>query len=293
MSLSDELSKPLTMRQVEFRVQSVAKSGWATFLAYKDARVDMQRLDEVVGPLNWKREHTRDNHNCVVSIWDDDKDQWVSKEDTGTESNAESEKGLASDSFKRACFNWGIGRELYDYPLILIKLEGEEVYESQGKLRATYKLKLKEWRWEAQWGEDGRVTYLSGIDSKGKRRYEWKADGGAKAIDEVAEKCRELLANGTDQEFAVFWMKLSQIERDACYNSAPHKQKGKFKDRINQKQNNAKGAAMKAVAYIRPALGDDDAKVKEAVAEMDHHEKALMYNLLEDVEKIQLERALA
>lgn len=80
----------------------------------------MNILDETVGPLNWKREHSRENANCIVSIWDNDKAQWISKEDTGTESNTEKEKGLASDSFKRACVNWGIGRELYTSPFIWI-----------------------------------------------------------------------------------------------------------------------------------------------------------------------------
>ena len=77
-------------------------------------------LDETVGEKNWKREHTRENKNCIVSIWDADKSQWVGKEDTGTESNTEAEKGLASDSFKRACFNWGIGRALYSAPKIWV-----------------------------------------------------------------------------------------------------------------------------------------------------------------------------
>jgi hypothetical protein len=117
-----KLSDPLPISSIDFRVQSVNKGGYATILAYKDARVDMNRLDEVCGVENWKREHTRDNKNCTVSIWDNSKQVWVSKEDTGTESNTEEEKGLASDSFKRACFNWGIGRELYDYPVISIKL---------------------------------------------------------------------------------------------------------------------------------------------------------------------------
>jgi hypothetical protein len=80
----------------------------------------MNILDETVGPLDWKREHSRENANCIVSIWDIDKAQWISKEDTGTESNTEKEKGLASDSFKRACVNWGIGRELYTSPFIWI-----------------------------------------------------------------------------------------------------------------------------------------------------------------------------
>ena len=81
----------------------------------------MNILDETVGPYNWQRTHSRDNANCTVSLWDDEKKQWISKEDTGTESNTEAEKGLASDSFKRSCFNWGIGRELYTAPFIWVK----------------------------------------------------------------------------------------------------------------------------------------------------------------------------
>lgn len=92
-----------------------------TLLLYKDARCDQNILDETVGPDFWQREHTRDNRNCKVSIWNPAIQQWVSKEDTGTESNTEREKGLASDSFKRACFNWGIGRELYTAPYIEIR----------------------------------------------------------------------------------------------------------------------------------------------------------------------------
>ena len=80
----------------------------------------MNILDETIGSMNWQRTHTRENANCIVSIWDKDKNQWISKEDTGTESNTEKEKGLASDSFKRACFNWGIGRELYTSPFIWV-----------------------------------------------------------------------------------------------------------------------------------------------------------------------------
>lgn len=113
--------------EVECRVAMIDKKHgdnpqWMTLLLYKDARCDMNILDETVGPYNWKREHSRDNANCTVSLWDDEKGEWVSKEDTGTESNTEAKKGLASDSFKRACFNWGIGRELYTAPTIFIKL---------------------------------------------------------------------------------------------------------------------------------------------------------------------------
>lgn len=105
--------------EIECRPATVKKNG-VSLLLYKDARCDMNILDETIGPMNWKRHHLRDNANCIVSIWDEDKREWVSKEDTGTESFAEKEKGLASDSFKRACFNWGIGRELYTAPFIWV-----------------------------------------------------------------------------------------------------------------------------------------------------------------------------
>lgn len=105
--------------EIDVRVAQI-QSNWLTLLLYKDARVDMDILDETVGCMNWKREHLRDNANCIVSIYDEVKREWVSKEDTGTESFSEAEKGLASDSFKRACVNWGIGRELYTSPTIFI-----------------------------------------------------------------------------------------------------------------------------------------------------------------------------
>ena len=111
--------RDLTANEIECRVQSVKANG-LVLLLYKDARCDMNILDETVGAENWQRHHTRDNANCVVSIWDESKAQWIEKEDTGTESQTEAEKGLASDSFKRACFNWGIGRELYTSPFMWI-----------------------------------------------------------------------------------------------------------------------------------------------------------------------------
>lgn len=112
--------RDLRADEIECRVAQANEYG-VSLLLYKDARCDQNILDETVGEFGWMRSHTRDNANCIVSIWDHEKKQWVSKEDTGTESYTEKEKGLASDSFKRACFNWGIGRELYTAPFIKIK----------------------------------------------------------------------------------------------------------------------------------------------------------------------------
>lgn len=171
-TLLEKLSKPLLANQIDFRIQSINKGGYATILAYKDARVDISRLNEVCGPLGWKREHCRDNHNCIVSIYDCCHNQWVSKEDTGTESFTEKEKGLASDSFKRACFNWGIGIELYDFPLISVKLKDNEWENQNGKPKQTWNLKLREWKWFVQHCE-GKPSYIAARDEANTARFEW------------------------------------------------------------------------------------------------------------------------
>ena len=133
----------LNADEIDCRVSTVSEKG-LSLLLYKDSRVDMNLLDETVGPMNWQRSHTRDNANCIVSIWDDAKNQWVSKEDTGTESFTEKEKGLASDSFKRACFNWGIGRELYTAPFIWVMASNVNLFDKRDGKKSTYdKFKVK------------------------------------------------------------------------------------------------------------------------------------------------------
>ena len=122
----------LRAEEIDCRVSQIEKN-WCTLLLYKDARVDQNILDETVGCMNWQKRYVRDNANCIVGIYDEDKKQWVEKEDTGTESNTEAEKGLASDSFKRACFNWGIGRELYTAPSIFIFPRKDIKYKDKGK----------------------------------------------------------------------------------------------------------------------------------------------------------------
>lgn len=108
----------------------------------------MKILDETVGAENWKRNHELINGNlfCNVSIYDEAKKEWVTKQDVGTESYTEKEKGQASDAFKRACFNWGIGRELYTAPFIWItpglvtlkeKKAGSGQYTTYDKFRVT------------------------------------------------------------------------------------------------------------------------------------------------------------
>ena len=118
----------LEANEIECRISNIKANG-IILLLYKDARVDQNLLDETVGPMNWSRSHeTIDGRlYCTVSIYDEEKDMWVPKQDVGKESYTEKEKGQASDSFKRACFNWGIGRELYTAPFIWIPADKCEI----------------------------------------------------------------------------------------------------------------------------------------------------------------------
>ena len=120
--------------EIDVRVGAIYEKG-ITLLLYKDARVDMNILDETFGPLNWKRKHVMygDVMFCEVLIKDEETGKWVSKMDLGTPSYSEPLKGAASDSFKRACTNWGIGRELYTAPFIWIPISKVTVKEERGK----------------------------------------------------------------------------------------------------------------------------------------------------------------
>lgn len=168
------LSRPLDISDVDFRVQSINKGGYATILAYKDARVDMNRLDEVLTPYGWQRDYKVIDGNlyCGVGIWNENTDQWIWKWDVGTESMADKEKGKASDSFKRACFNVGIGRELYDYPLISVKLNANEFVSDGSRVKQTYELKLKDWTWYTEF-TDNKISFIAAKDEKGIVRFKW------------------------------------------------------------------------------------------------------------------------
>lgn len=116
--------RTLTADEIEVRVGTVG-NGKASLLLYKDARCDMNILDETVGPMNWQKSYELIDGQlfCTIDIWDDEKKQWISKQDVGVESNTEAEKGRASDAQKRAAVAAGIGRELYTAPRITIKCE--------------------------------------------------------------------------------------------------------------------------------------------------------------------------
>lgn len=194
----------LEANEIDCRVAqcgTMAKGGaWCSLLLYKDARCDQRLLDETVGAFNWQRQHLRDNANCIVSIWDDEKSQWISKEDTGTESNTEAEKGLASDSFKRACFNWGIGRELYTAPKIFITLSDAEYTSNGGKVKVASKVTFD----VAEIGYDDKrnINRLVIVDGTGAVRYSLGSEKKAekKVKKEPAKKVEQDSGDAALQE---------------------------------------------------------------------------------------------
>ena len=148
--------RALRADEVECRIGTVKEDKGVSLLLYKDARCDMNILDETVGPLNWMRNHELIDGQlfCSVGIYKQkgpDYGEWVWKQDVGVESRTEAEKGRASDAFKRACFNWGIGRELYTAPFIWI--------EGAGKYDRFYVSEMEV--------EDKKITRLVITDKRG------------------------------------------------------------------------------------------------------------------------------
>lgn len=163
----------LTARDVELRVAQQFSDSVA-LLVYKDARVDMRILNECFGPMNWQRKHdvVNGNNYCTISIKNPETGEWVGKQDVGTPSKTEAEKGEASDSFKRAGFNWGIGVELYDAPDIKIKLDEKEfLVKNDGKKVLTTKFKVSYMQYNKELHQFDEFVV---VDNKGKTRFDLK-----------------------------------------------------------------------------------------------------------------------
>ena len=169
------LNQPVNAQDIDFRVQSINKGGYATILAYKDARYDMRILDEVAGVGLWQKDYKIIDGNlyCGIGIYVEALQQWVWKWDVGVESNTEKEKGQASDAQKRAGFAWGIGRELYDFPLIQVKLNANEFeVRADGRAQQTYNLKLRDWNWTIERDDNGKILNLVATDQNGEIRFQ-------------------------------------------------------------------------------------------------------------------------
>lgn len=164
--------RKLRADEIECRIGMVRADKGITLLLYKDARCDMAILDETFGPMNWQRHHSRDNANCTVAVRDKATGEWVEKEDVGSAGPTEPDKALASDSFKRACVNWGIGRELYTAPFIWIPANKVELLQYNGKTTTRDKFSVKNINYNEK---NGDISELTIVNQKGVEVFSWKA----------------------------------------------------------------------------------------------------------------------
>ena len=184
------LFRPLRADEVEVRTGGplIPRSGTpggpadhyiCPLLVYKDARVDQTLLDEVMGPLGWKREHRIEAGRCfcTVSIWDEAKGQWISRTDVGSPTAVEEHKGECSDAFKRACTNLGIGRELYSLRGVCAYVLPSEI-DSSGRVTTRFRVTVMETDPDSR-----RIKRLVIEDSSGRRRFEYGTPSSEKSTE--------------------------------------------------------------------------------------------------------------
>ncbi len=160
--------------EIECRASTVNEKG-LRILLYKDARVDQRILDETFGAFRWRRSHQCIDGSlyCTVEIKDEESGEWIAKQDVGAAGNYEKEKSQASDSFKRACFNLGIGRELYSAPFIWIPASKVQIQKKDGKYCCHEHFRVT----AIAYGASREITELAIADGKGQTVYAWKKEG--------------------------------------------------------------------------------------------------------------------
>ena len=166
--MEKDLIRLLRAEEIECRIAMVNEKG-LSLLLYKDARVDQRILDETFGAFGWKRSHQCIDGNlyCTVEILDRESGEWISKQDVGTTGYTEKEKSQASDSFKRACFNWGIGRELYSAPFIWIPAARTGIQKKGDKYISNERFSVG----AISFNDNREIVFLEIMDSHGQVVY--------------------------------------------------------------------------------------------------------------------------
>lgn len=124
MSIFQELSAPFDPADVSWRcgpTNGEKTKGMA--LAFADARVFMDRLDEVCGPDGWQNKYSHANGKTVCDLGIRYEGEWIWKADGAGDTDNEAEKGALSDAFKRSCVRHGIGRYLYHLKSPWVEIE--------------------------------------------------------------------------------------------------------------------------------------------------------------------------
>lgn len=216
--------RKLKPEEIECRVGIISKDGKGfSLLLYKNARVDMEILDETFGVYGWKRSHyqVKDTLFCEVSIFNKDIGEWVSKSDAGSESNTEQQKGESSDSFKRACVNFGIGRELYTAPFIYIKNNDYlSEYNGKLKLKSNVSFSVK----EIEYNEFNAINKIIIIDNKNNIVFKFenkKTHDDKKEVEaptkyyekELLEELRLVLTGAMAKSYKVSGSEMDKIKK--------------------------------------------------------------------------------
>lgn len=130
----------LTPNQIEVRPTGTTPKGQCTLLLYIDSRCASNILDETVGAFNWSIEYKPIGDKVFgrLSIYDEEGNIWVHKEDTGSASEFESDKGLSSDILKRCLARWGCD---YLYTAPKIKIQCPNTYYFNDKMTMSFSVK--------------------------------------------------------------------------------------------------------------------------------------------------------
>lgn len=195
--MEQKLVRLLKANEIECRVSVINEKGLGLLL-YKDARVDQRILDETFGAFGWKRSHQCIDGNlyCTVEVYDKENKAWVAKQDVGTTGHTEKEKSQASDSFKRACFNWGIGRELYSAPFIWVPA-GKASIQNKGSKFCCYD------HFEVSsigYNSDREISSLVVKNDKGQTVYELNPKGDSGDMGKTTQKQGQVQGNTISKE---------------------------------------------------------------------------------------------
>ena len=164
--LRRQLCEPFAAADVEWRVTKMRNSNSeGLVVAFIDSRAIQNRLDDVVGPFCWrtrfipwhqyvpkpgKYENPSETPKtpissqlCGLSIYLEERKEWVEKVDGAENTDIEAIKGGISDSFKRAAVLWGVGRYLYEIPAKWVSLDKYKQIARPAELTAYYAEQLQ------------------------------------------------------------------------------------------------------------------------------------------------------
>ena len=183
--------------EIECRVGTINERG-LSLLLYKDARVDQKILDEAFGMYGWERTHQSIEGNlyCTVRIWDSEKSQWIEKQDVGTTSYTEKEKGQASDAFKRACVNVGIGRELYTAPFIWIPSSKANIQKRDNRYTTSERFQVR----EISYNEMREIAAITIVNDRGVVVYEYQEKKNSSKNQNTTNRITELQKKELENE---------------------------------------------------------------------------------------------